>query len=195
MTRTPLDLERISEHIRGFYQERGRMPSFSELETLLGYKSKGAVRYVVDKLVELGVLSKDSQGKLIPKNLVGRYRLLGSIVAGFPSPAEEQQLSTLSFDQLLVTNPESTFVVTVQGDSMIDAGIHEGDMVVVEKGRLARTGDIVIAEIDGAWTMKYYDKQGGTVTLHPANKNYPDLHPREELSIGGVVVGVVRKYR
>ncbi len=78
---------------------------------------------------------------------------------------------------------------------MIDAGIHEGDMVVVEKGKPARNGDIVIAEIDGSWTMKYYEKQGSTVILHPANKNYPDLHPSEELSIGGVVVGVVRKYR
>ena len=114
--------------------------------------------------------------------------------AGFPSPAEEELVDILSLDEFLVENPEATFMLEVTGDSMIDAGIHPGDIVLIDKSKTARNNDIVIAEVDGEWTMKYFmkDKQG--VRLEPANKAYSTIRPRNSLRIGGVVRTVIRKY-
>ncbi len=77
---------------------------------------------------------------------------------------------------------------------MIDAGIIEGDMVVVDRKRTPKLRDIVVAEVDGEWTMKYYLKKGSTVFLRAANKKYPDIHPKDELKIAGTVSSVIRKY-
>ena len=85
-------------------------------------------------------------------------------------------------------------MLEVKGDSMIDAGIQEGDLVIAERGKEPKQGDIVIADVDGGWTMKYYRKKGGQVYLEPANKNYKPIYPTESLNIAAVVKGVVRKY-
>ena len=85
-------------------------------------------------------------------------------------------------------------MLEVKGDSMIDAGIQEGDLVIAERGREPKPGNIVIAEVDGGWTMKYYRKKGSEVYLEPANKNYPLIYPKENMKIAAVVKGVIRKY-
>jgi SOS-response transcriptional repressor LexA len=77
---------------------------------------------------------------------------------------------------------------------MIEAGILPGDLLIVERGVTPRDGDIVIAQVDRAWTMKYFRKRGKKVFLEAANKNYQPIHPAEELHIAAVVRGVVRKY-
>ena len=77
---------------------------------------------------------------------------------------------------------------------MIDAGIREKDMVVVESNREPKNGDIVLAEVDGNWTMKYFCKNGKIVTLEAANSKYPTIIPRADLRIAGVITAVVRKY-
>ena len=82
----------------------------------------------------------------------------------------------------------------VETIGVIGAGIMEGDMVVVEKGREPRSGDIVVAEVDGDWTIKYFRRRGGQVFLEAANPDYPPISPRNELRLGGVVTAVVRKY-
>jgi repressor LexA len=86
-------------------------------------------------------------------------------------------------------------MLTVSGDSMIDAGIMPGDMVIVERGRQPKIGEIVVAEVDHDWTMKYYLKRGDEIILRPANKKYPDIRPRQELNVAGVVTSVIRKYK
>ncbi len=181
------------EKIISFYDKHRRMPSYSEIMTLTGYKTKSAVSYFLNKLITQGIISKDKRGKLIPKNL-GQIRLLGLVEAGFPSPAEEELTDTMSFDEYLIENKESTYILRVKGDSMIDAGIHDGDMVIVERGKMYKDGDIVIAEIDGQWTIKYFRKQRGKVFLEPANKKYKPIYPEQELIISAVVKAVVRKY-
>jgi SOS-response transcriptional repressor LexA len=82
----------------------------------------------------------------------------------------------------------------IKGDSMVEAGIKEGDMVIVERGANYRDGDIVIAEVDGQWTIKYFRQNGKQIYLEPANKNYKPIYPKEELIISAVVKAVVRKY-
>ena len=181
--------------IAGFYDEKGRMPSFSEIGEIVGLRSKNAVSKLINKLEGLNVLERDAKGRLIPRSLASSVRLLGSVEAGFPSPAEEELADTISLDDLLIQNPEATFLLKVSGDSMSGAGILPGDMVIVDKGRPPRSGDIVIAEVDGEWTMKYLRKRGDRVTLVPANPRYQPIKPKHELRIGGVVTAVVRKYR
>ncbi|HEY4515086.1 MAG TPA: S24 family peptidase [Candidatus Paceibacterota bacterium] len=126
--------------------------------------------------------------------MIKGIRVLGLVEAGFPSAAEEQDLDTTTLDDYLIENREATYMLTVKGDSMYDAGIREGDMVIVERGREARSGDIVIASVEGAFTMKYYRKRGGQIILEPANSKYKPIVPQGKLEIVAVVRGVVRKY-
>ena len=101
----------------------------------------------------------------------------------------------IGLDKYLVRNPEYTVLLSVAGDSMIDAGLHEGDMLVVDTEKKEKEGDIVIALIDGEYTVKTLLKdEKKTWYLHPENKNYSDIYPTEGLVIYGVVVGSFRTY-
>jgi repressor LexA len=123
------------------------------------------------------------------------FRMMGTVEAGWPSPAEEELVDTLSLDELLIQNREASFLLKVTGDSMTGAGIMPNDLVIVDRGQTPKSGDIVIAEVDGQWTMKYLRKRGDSVTLIPANPKYKPIKPKNELKIAGVVTAVVRKYR
>jgi SOS regulatory protein LexA len=188
------DLSAALAELRGFVREHKRPPSFLEIARLFRYKSKNAAFLLVNKLVEKGFLRKDSRGKIIFDALNG-IKLLGTVQAGWPSPAEEELVDVMSLDEFLIKHPEQTYLIKVTGDSMIDAGIHEGDLVVVERGRQAKDGDIVIAQVDGEWTMKFYEKRGPHVKLIAANKRYAPILPKRELVVGGVITAVIRKYK
>ncbi len=170
------------------------MPSYAELAGLFGFASKNAAKYRVDKWIEAGVLTKDDAGKILPGKSFWPMHVLGTVEAGFPSPAEEENVDTMSLDEWLIGNKEASFMLRVSGDSMVDAGIRPGDMVIIERGKTPKTGDIVVAEVDHEWTIKYYAKQGSRVTLKPANKKYRPIIPQEELRVAGVVTAVIRKY-
>ncbi|MCL6465817.1 MAG: transcriptional repressor LexA [candidate division WOR-3 bacterium] len=189
------DLGERVRQLQGFYLAHGRMPSYSEIARLLGLRSKNAVFRLVEKLRRLNIIDKDTSGRLIPKNLAARIKLLGTVEAGFPSPAEEELLDRVSLDRWLVTNSAATFLLRVTGDSMSGAGILPGDAVLVDRSLTPKNGDIVIAEVDGAWTMKFFHKEGGKIVLLAANPKYPPIKPRRELKLGGVVTAVIRKYR
>lgn len=171
------------------------MPSFSEMGELTGIRSKGSVSKFINKLIQNNILGKDEKGKLIPRSIAVAARVLGTVEAGFPSPAEEELADTMSLDDFLIQNPQATFLLKVSGDSMSGAGILPGDMVIVDKGQSPKSGDIVIAEVDGEWTMKYLKKRGSDVALIPANPKYKPIKPKKELRIAGVVTAVVRKYK
>lgn len=191
----PINVLRTVSKLRPFYAKHKRLPSFSEIQTLLGYSSKGGVSRLIDRLVEKEIIERDSKGRLIPTSLFqGGLKVLGSVEAGFPSPAEEELVDTLSLDEFLIRKPQASFLVKVTGDSMIEEGIMPDDLVIVERGKEPRNGDIVIAQVDGEWTMKRYYKKGKEVVLKAANKKYLPIKPREELVIGGVIVACIRKY-
>ena len=188
------DLLAALSELRGFVREHKRPPSFMEIARLFRYKSKNAAFLLVNKLIDKGFLRKDEQGKIVFDALNG-IKLLGSVQAGWPSPAEEELVDVMNLDEYLITHPEQTYLIKVTGDSMVDAGIHESDLVLVERGRAPKDGDIVVAQVDGEWTMKYYEKRGSTVRLIAANKKYAPIVPRRELVVGGVVTAVIRKYK
>ena len=85
-------------------------------------------------------------------------------------------------------------MLKVKGDSMIDAGIMEGDMVLVERGKAPKVGQIVIAQVDGDYTMKYYRIKDGKAYLEPANANYRNIYPENDLRVEAIVSAVIRRY-
>ena len=183
------------EQLRSFYVIEKRNPTFSELATLFNYRSKNAVYGPLQKLIQLGYIDQNKSGRItLTSKITGSSRLLGTVQAGFPSPAEEELIDTINLDQYLVRNPEATYLLTVSGDSMVDAGIQPGDIILVEKGGAPKKNDIVIAQVDGEWTMKYFGKDRQGVYLDPANSNYKRIRPDQSLTIGGIVKAVVRKY-
>ncbi len=170
------------------------MPSYTEMMALFGFKSKNAVYRIVNKMIEAGLVQKDKMGRLIPNKILGELPILGLVKAGLPSFAEEDVLDTTSLEDLLIQKKDSTYILEVDGDSMIDAHIAKGDFVLAEKVNTAKDGQIVIAEVDGEFTMKYYRTNGKKTWLEAANKNFKDIHPKESLNVIAKVVGVMRKY-
>jgi repressor LexA len=170
------------------------MPGYSEMCLLFGFASKNAVAKVVDKLVDAGIVEKDARGKLVPRTLGDEVPLLGYVEAGFPSPAEEMALDRITMEDLLLGEKEKMYLLRVKGESMIDAGIYEGDLLLVERSESAKPGDIVVANLDGEWTVKYLREKRGRKYLEAANEDYPDLWPEQSLEIGGVVRSVIRTY-
>lgn len=170
------------------------MPGYKEIMSLLGFKSKNSVHKLISWLVEEGIVSKDSQGRIVPAKVFDEIPILGLVEAGLPTDTEEQNLDTISLEDFLVEDKGKTYILEVKGDSMIEAHIDEGDYVLVERKGDPRDGDIVIAEIDGGWTMKYFRKKGEKVWLEPANKNYKPMHPKESFQVSAIVKAVIRKY-
>ena len=170
------------------------MPSYSELMAVAGFRSKNAVYKLVQRMVAQDWLEKDATGKLLPGRSFSELPILGTVTAGFPSPAEEELADTMSLDEFLITNKEATYILKVNGESMIEAGILSGDLLLVERGAEPRDGDIVIAQVDREWTMKYFRKRGREVFLEAANKDFKPIYPTEELQIAAVVRAVIRKY-
>lgn len=178
-----------------FYRNNRRMPSYKEIMDLLDFRSKNAVFKLINKMVDDGVVDKDSSGKLTPMKIFGEIPLLGLVEAGIPTLVDPDNTDSLSLEEYLIgRNTASTYLLEVKGDSMIDEGIREGDLVVVERRGNPKDGDIVIAEVDGGWTMKYFKKKGNSVYLKAANKNYSPIYPAYQLNIAAIVKGVIRKY-
>jgi len=182
------------QRIRAFYRQNKIMPTYDELCLLFGFKSKNAAFKLINKLVEENFVEKMDKGRLKPgQNLLG-LPLFNSVQAGMPTAEEETLMDHVDLNDFLVKKPEATCLINVRGDSMIDAGIHEGDKVIVECGASVNIGDIVVAIVDGDYTVKYYDKsKNGQIILQPGNAKYDPIIPLQELQIFGKVVGVIRK--
>jgi DNA polymerase V len=117
--------------------------------------------------------------------------------AGFPSPADDYIERRLSLDEHLIANKDSTFFVRASGNSMVGAGIFDGDIMVVDKSLDAQVGDIVVAVVDGEFTVKYLAEREGRTYLKPANHRFKDIefHEGQELVIWGVVTSSITQFR
>lgn len=186
-------MENKKSQIKQFYLQHKRIPTYAEMIDIWGYASKGGVLYCVNKLIEEGFLKRD-KNKLVRGGEFFAIRALGVVEAGFPTIAEEDASNTLSLDELLIDHKEATYMLSVKGDSMKDAGILDGDMILIDRTVTARADKIVVAEIDGEYTLKYLRKKDGKLYLEAANKAYKPMYPKEELRIQGVVTAVIRKY-
>lgn len=178
-----------------FFRDEKRAPSYSEMLKLFGYRSKNAVYGLLQRLEANELIERSDNGHIIPTDkLLGGTRLLGSVQAGFPSPAEEELVDTINLDEYLIRQPEATFLLTVSGESMTGAGIFPNDLILIEKGGKANIGDIVVAQVDGEWTLKYFGRDNEGVFLDPANPAFRRIRPQQSMEIGGVVTAVIRKF-
>lgn len=181
--------------LRDYYARHRVLPSYARIGALVGLNSKASVADLVLRLKAEGFVESTPDRRLKPGKRFFERPLAESVRAGLPSPAADSSPEGLSIDEYLVAHPSKTVLITVKGDSMIDAGIHPGDVVIVEKRTSANIGDIVVAIIDNEFTLKRLHKERGRVVLKPENKAYPVIRPKGELEIFGVVVGLFRKYR
>ncbi len=181
--------------ITTFFIEEKRMPTYEEMKNLFGVASKNTVAYRVKKLLDHGILEKD--GTKLSLVSTGSVMRLGTVQAGFPTAAQEDVTSELmSLDDFLIERKSATYMLEVQGESMIEAGILEGDLVLVERGRTPRRGDIVLALVDNEYTLKYLETEKGRPVLVPANKAFKKIYPNPNtLKIEAVLKAIVRKYR
>lgn len=121
-----------------------------------------------------------------------------TVQAGFPSPAEDFNCTRVDLTAQLVQHPMATFLLRVRGDSMREAGIHDGSVLVVDKAIRPCHGHIVVAVLDGGdFTVKYLHKRAGRVSLRAANPTFPDIHPKDGqvLEIWGVVTASIKQYK
>ena len=122
--------------------------------------------------------------------------LTDSVSAGFPSPADDYTEENIDLNEHLISNPFSTFFLRVKGDSMINAGIKDKDLIIVDKSLIAKPGDIVIAMIDGEFTIKRLSIKNDELYLKAENNNYPDFRFKNhiDVQIWGVVIYSIHSY-
>ena len=125
-----------------------------------------------------------------------KAKISGSVVAGFPSPAEQYLEPPLDLNELLVKRPATTYFVRVEGDSMTGAGINDGDILVVDRSLRPADGDVVIASVDGDFTVKRFRRGREGIRLEPANPDYPviRLRPGQELDYFGKVTACIHRF-
>lgn len=167
----------------------------AKLCEVVGLSSTASVFALVGRLCDASYLER-VDGRIAPGARFFARPLLGPVRAGVPQPATQEEPETLTLDDYLIDHPERTGLHRVRGDSMKDAGILDGDLVVVEHKSATKPGDIVVAVVDGELTVKTLvldDK--GRYYLEPANLAYPAIRPTTSLEVLGVVVSVARRVR
>ena len=176
-------------------------PSISEMAKFLKVSSKNAVAKLLAALQEEGFIETDGRargikvldalGETLEKGLV-RVPLLGRIQAGSPHMAEEHVEEWVNLPQTLIKGRKDVFLLRVRGDSMINAGIFEGDLVIVRPAREAKNNDIVVALLHDEATVKRFIQIKNRAYLKAENPDYKNIYPKEEWMIQGKVVGVIR---
>lgn len=112
----------------------------------------------------------------------------------WPSPAEEELTDARNLDAYLIRNPEAVFLLRMQGDALMGIGVMSGDLLIVERGRTPKNGNVVVAYVDDAWLVRVFERRGDDIRLLAAHPNIAPHEPSESLCIDGVVTAVVRKY-
>jgi len=181
--------------LRTYWKRRQMFPSMGKLTGVLGLSSTSSVFELIRRLTEAGYLER-VEGRIAPSRRFFARPLMGRVRAGQPEPASQEAPEVLTIDDYLIDDPNRTALVTVRGDSMNDAGLLDGDLVVVETNAATKPGDIVVAVVDGEMTVKTLrlDRKG-QFFLEAANQAYPPIRPQGTLEIIGVVIGSFRRFR
>lgn len=183
------------ERLRTYWKRHHAFPSMAKLCEVVGMSSTASVFDLVSRLKDAGYVER-VEGRIAPTKRFFARPLVGSVRAGLPQPAPDDDFEVLTIDDYLVPDPNRTFLAKVKGDSMKDASLLDGDLVVVQKNCPTKVGDIVVAVVDGQITVKYLRQQpDGRFYLQAANPAFADILPTGELEILGVVVGQFRSYR
>ena len=191
-------LIKVMDYIRKFSEENGYTPSVREIGKECGIKSTATVHSYIEKLQTKGYLSKTDNKKrsvTIGKGSGVNIPLIGTVTAGQPIFAYENYEDYYTFP-VGEFKGEDLFMLRVQGTSMIDAGIMDGDKIIVRRQQTAENGEIVVALVEDSATVKRFFRRDGQIVLHPENEALSDMiFSPEEVSILGKVVGLMRNYR
>ena len=191
----PKDGEYLAK-LQDYYADWKNIPSYAKLCEVFGIASKSWVKAVLTRLSAAGFIERTPDGAWIPsRQFFARPLAESSVQAGMPASVTATQGEYFVIDEMLIDTPSKTTLIPVKGDSMIGAGIHDGDVAVVEKRNLANVGDIVVAIVDGEFTLKTLDRERGKFILRPENTAYPVIRPQGTLEIFGILIGLIRKYR
>ncbi len=185
-------LGRLQDH----YAKHRTLPSYAGIGKVVGYRAKTSAVKLANRLIAAGYLRAAPGGKLVPTERFFELPLATSSVRAGAADVVEGQITAdlMTLDSFLVREPSKTVLVRVKGDSMCDAGILEGDLCVVERAQVAGSGQIVVAVIDGSFTVKELAYEGEQPMLVPHNANYERIYPKQHLEIFGIVRGLVRQY-
>jgi SOS-response transcriptional repressor LexA len=183
--------------LRDYYSENLRIPSLQRIAQLMGFASKAAASKLLARLHDARYLERTAEDDAwIPAERFFERPLADIAVrAGVPEDVDSLAPQPFLVDRYLVRKPSETVMIPVKGDSMIDAGIREGDIAVVVRTHAARAGDFVVAIVDNEFTLKELATERGKYILRPHNRAYPVIRPKGELEVFGVVTGLIRKYR
>lgn len=182
--------------LQDYYADWKSIPSYARLCEVFGIASKSWVKAILTRLEEARFIERTPDGAWIPtREFFARPLAESTVQAGMPVAVTATEGDFYVIDEMLIDTPSKTTLITVKGESMIDAGIHDGDIAVVEKRMTANIGDIVVAIVDDEFTLKTLDRENGQFILRPANPAFPVIRPHGKLEIFGVLTGLVRKYK
>jgi repressor LexA len=196
--------ERIYEYIRQEVSLRGLPPTIREIGERFDISSTNGVRYFLDKLESDGLIKRQSRTargiEIVGREMVGEGRpvpILGRVPAGKPTFSEEYIEDMLLLDDTIAKG-DGVFAVRVKGDSMIGAGINDGDLAIVKRNPTPQNGEIVVALIEDEVTLKRFVRKGDRAILRPENDAYADIDltslGHDRISIIGTVQALVRRY-
>jgi repressor LexA len=193
---------RVLELIADAIERDGYPPTYQQLCDILGFSSKNGVKKHIDALVAKGYLEKDSSARALriiapefkPRS-VDEFSVpvIGHVAAGFPFLADENVERYVPVPRHLIKSEGRYYALRVRGDSMINAGIFDGDLVIVKAVSVANHNDIVVALISDEVTVKRFIVDGTIKYLKAENPAYHDIYPQESWSIQGKVVGLIRE--
>lgn len=194
--------KQLLDFIRETLQDKGFPPTISEMATALAVRSKNAIAKLLRGLDEAGLIKRDGTARGIKlrdeygneiKAGTTPIPVLGTISAGSPIMVEENIEEWVNLPNSLLRSRKDVFLLQVRGDSMVGAGILEGDLVIVRPAREVRSGDIVVALLHDEATVKRFMQINDRRYLKPENSKYQNIYPEDEWTIQGKVVGVIRQ--
>ena len=198
--------KKLLDYIKSYYQDKDLFPTFDEMKDNLSIKSKSGIYKLLSSLEDKGYIRKTPhKARAIELNDFRKNSneadktnlpFLGRIAAGNPIEAITGSFEQISVPNYLINNKKEHFTLEVNGDSMIEEGIHDGDIVVISKTNLAETGDIVVALVDeNEVTLKKFRSFKNSIALEPSNKNFKTrIFGKDRVRIQGKLVGLIRKF-
>lgn len=193
----PNNDETYLKRLRDHFAANQCLPAYAGISRLVGFKTKNAAVLLIQRLRDAGYVKIIEGGKVVPSRRFFELPLMDMRVrAGVPDAIDPQSWTqeTFMLEGFLFSKPSNSVVIRVKGDSMRDAGIFDGDFAVVERSHTACSGQFVVAAVDGEFTLKELKYENQLPVLMAHNPKYAPIHPKADLTIFGVVQGIVRNY-